>query len=228
MHAFLFITTDKDFIRTAIREKIKTFHISSDQMISLLPEKSLGIDKIRELRHVLKFKLRPQENRLIVIHEFEKTTAEAQNALLKLLEEPPVRTYYLIFASFTSTLLPTVLSRCQVVHDKSSKINTNDSTTEKLIDQLLAAGPGKRLQISAEMAAGKEEALQILDSLTAVLHQWLLEAKTGKLTLVQISSMLAKIQRARKFLEKNVNPKAVLDILLLGFPQKKDENFTNT
>ncbi|MFM7806582.1 MAG: ATP-binding protein [Planctomycetota bacterium] len=53
--------------------------------------------------------------KVFVIDEAELLEAEAQNALLKTLEEPPPRTYLLLLTTRLDRLLPTIRSRCQQV-----------------------------------------------------------------------------------------------------------------
>ncbi len=49
---------------------------------------------------------------------------EAQNSLLKILEEPPKNIVFIIFVNSKSVLLPTIISRLQVKTDKTDKIYT--------------------------------------------------------------------------------------------------------
>lgn len=53
--------------------------------------------------------------KIFVIREADRITAQAQNALLKTLEEPPGTTYLILLVTSIDRLLPTTLSRCQVV-----------------------------------------------------------------------------------------------------------------
>lgn len=55
------------------------------------------------------------QGKVFVIDEAELLEAEAQNALLKTLEEPPPRTYVLLLTTRLDRLLPTIRSRCQQV-----------------------------------------------------------------------------------------------------------------
>jgi replication-associated recombination protein RarA len=73
---------------------------------------SIGIEQIRSL--VQAAALRPYHGnsvRVIVVDEAETLTLEAQNALLKLIEEPPPATRVILIATETERLLPTVRSR---------------------------------------------------------------------------------------------------------------------
>lgn len=75
---------------------------------------TISIDRIRELRRISS--LKPLEgHRVIIIAEAEKMTAEAANALLKMLEEPPPAMHFILTTAQESALLPTIISRCQMV-----------------------------------------------------------------------------------------------------------------
>ncbi|MCB9655799.1 MAG: AAA family ATPase [Deltaproteobacteria bacterium] len=78
-------------------------------------DRSIKIDAIREAERQLRF--RPFEGRakILVIEDAHKVTIEAQNALLKTLEEPPGTAYIIMTTSRLGALLPTVVSRCQRV-----------------------------------------------------------------------------------------------------------------
>jgi len=75
----------------------------------------LKIDQIRAVQHDLS--LSPYEGRwrVAIITDFHTATVEAANSLLKTLEEPPARAVILLTATDASLLLPTVVSRCQVL-----------------------------------------------------------------------------------------------------------------
>lgn len=75
---------------------------------------SISIAQIRELRHVSALKPM-EEHRIVVIAEADKMTAEASNALLKLLEEPPPSTHLVLTSARPNALLPTIISRCQEI-----------------------------------------------------------------------------------------------------------------
>lgn len=55
----------------------------------------------------------------VAVHNCQKLTNDAQNALLKPLEDPPAHVYWILCASEPSKLLPTVRSRCTKVEFKA-------------------------------------------------------------------------------------------------------------
>ncbi len=76
----------------------------------------LGVDVIRHFV-IDAVGLRPTVGpvKVFVIREADKITPQAQNALLKTLEEPPETTFLILLASAAERLLATTRSRCQMV-----------------------------------------------------------------------------------------------------------------
>ncbi len=72
---------------------------------------TIKIDDIRELRR--KVALIPAGYSIWIILEANRMNVESSNALLKVLEEPPVGTYFFLTTTQEQMLLPTILSRCQ-------------------------------------------------------------------------------------------------------------------
>ena len=78
-------------------------------------ERTLKVDQVREMIHLAS--LAPSESRwrIFVIPDIERMVLAGANALLKTLEEPSPGVVLLLTSSEPETLLPTILSRCQVV-----------------------------------------------------------------------------------------------------------------
>ncbi len=102
----------------------------------LLKEHSLqrldyDLKKIADLRELANFvKLRIGKPTAIVIKNIERATDEALNAFLKNLEEPQKDLYYILTSRSSRNLLPTIVSRCQVVNTGSSNQPVDDITME--------------------------------------------------------------------------------------------------
>jgi hypothetical protein len=79
--------------------------------------KAIGIEAARQLEHFLSLKVPGKQgvNRAVIIEDSHLLTVEAQNALLKTLEEPPAGTLVILTASHQQALLPTINSRLQTV-----------------------------------------------------------------------------------------------------------------
>ena len=108
------------------------------------------IDQVRALQHDLA--LRPVEGRyrVAIFDQFEAATIEAQNALLKTLEEPPDYVVLIVLTSDPELLLPTIVSRCQHVPLRPL---TLAQVRDALIDQWnVAANPANLL---AHLSGGR-------------------------------------------------------------------------
>jgi len=82
----------------------------------LFPEKrEITIGQIREVINFLRYRPLEAEYKVILIREAGKMNLEAGNALLKSLEEPPVYAIFILLTENCSRLLPTIVSRSQIV-----------------------------------------------------------------------------------------------------------------
>jgi DNA polymerase-3 subunit delta' len=81
------------------------------RIINAGKEKSISIDKTRELDQFLSRKVPGDGKRLVLIEDAHLLGIEAQNALLKTLEEPPENTIVLLTVAHEQALLPTIRSR---------------------------------------------------------------------------------------------------------------------
>lgn len=128
-------------------------HIAEQNKIKptiLLPEKdkTIDIDKgvisvemMRDLYDTTKSK--NKSNNIIIIDYAEKMTIQAQNAFLKLLEEPNQGTHFILLSHSHTKLLPTILSRLEKI--TINKISSKE--TENLLDLLEITEKTKRVQL---------------------------------------------------------------------------------
>jgi DNA polymerase-3 subunit delta' len=75
----------------------------------------IGVPEIENLHQRIYLKAFGGGNKVCVLWGLEKMNAASANAFLKLLEEPPKQTYFILLCENTETILPTVLSRCQKI-----------------------------------------------------------------------------------------------------------------
>lgn len=75
--------------------------------------KSIGVDAVRQLKSDVYIRPNDLDYKLYIIGHAERMTVQAQNSLLKILEEPPEGAIFFLLCENRSALLPTVLSRVQ-------------------------------------------------------------------------------------------------------------------
>jgi DNA polymerase-3 subunit gamma/tau len=102
---------------------------SSLDVLEMDAASNRGIDEIRDLRDKVNLAPAAGRMRVYIIDEVHMLTAEAFNALLKMLEEPPEHVVFVLATTEKHKVLPTIISRCQSFDFRRPSIET---LTEKL------------------------------------------------------------------------------------------------
>lgn len=163
-----------------------------------------GIDDSRALREHQGVQLAPGERRYFIV-QFESITLEAQNALLKVLEEPVLGNHFLLLVPADVSLLPTLLSRCQELVVEDGGKSEDD---ELLAKEFLQAPVTKRLALVQKLLP-KEEALAAAKSFLLQLER----------LAVQQPQDWSELIKSRQYLNgPGTIPKLVLEHLALTLP----------
>ncbi|GAB6168927.1 DNA polymerase III subunit delta' [Clostridium carnis] len=75
---------------------------------------SFGVDEVRDIIEEVNKKPFEGDKKVIIIHDGNKLTTQAQNALLKTVEEPPRGVFIMILCESLELILDTIKSRCQI------------------------------------------------------------------------------------------------------------------
>ena len=120
--------------------------------------RSFHIDTIRQLRQNAWLLPGEAPCRVCVLCGAENMTDQAQKALLKILEEPPEHTVFILTAENRAMLLPTILSRVQTIRlEPLTPAEILPVLRERCPDQ-----PGEKLEWAAETADTIGQALALL------------------------------------------------------------------
>lgn len=146
-------------------------------IIRVIHEKpnTIGVEDIRrQVNNDIAIKPYSSPRKIYIINEGEKMTPQAQNALLKTLEEPPAYAVIMILTSNVNSLLSTILSRCVVLNMKpveDSLVKSYLMGTVEIPDYKADVcvafargniGKAKLLATSEEFDRIKEEAVTLL------------------------------------------------------------------
>ncbi len=119
----------------------------------------IGIEQIRALKQEALYPPSEAPYKVFVIAEAEALTLEAANSLLRLLEDPPPYLVFLLLAR-SLDLLPTIISRCQVVRLATrslsqlyARLKTQGFSKEE-IDYLIAVSKGREHLIQQLLSGG--------------------------------------------------------------------------
>jgi len=152
------------------------------------------------------------DGRQIIVAAFRNATRDAQNALLKVLEEPAARTHFFLVVPYASLLLPTVRSRAVLVRFGGE----GDSS---LAGPWLKAAVGKRMSLAEKLAKDirddrktRADGLALLDGLERALAP---EARKNPAAARAAKTVLAVKKRWN---HHGSSPKLLLESVALALP----------
>jgi hypothetical protein len=152
-----------------------------------------------------------------IIFNAQRLTPEAQNALLKTLEEPPPHLRIILEADTGDALLPTILSRTSLIRLKTEARQQHEIAEDV---RLLVSGktPAEHLRNSEILLKKYPQPMHFLDSATDVLHQILLDSVQQGNRPDPLSpyaaNLLGRMMACRRYLKASVTPIAVMDYLI--------------
>jgi len=245
----------------------------------LVDSTQIKIDQIRELEHTLSLAPYQSKYRVAMLLRLHEASIESQNALLKTLEEAPEKVILLVTADSPESLLPTIVSRCEVLRLRPMSVNELEqvlkdhyhipddqsrllshlsggrtgtalayfrqpelleqrSTAIQWADEIFTANRRRRFAIAEEITGKKAKELtrQVLSAWLSVWRDILLAAAgvdegwvnvdmrekvtkwAGRLGLNTSRVMVSQLEEATGSLDANVNPRLLLETLLLDWP----------
>jgi DNA polymerase III delta prime subunit len=200
---------------TSFVEKNLRIKITGNPDFFLREYETFGIDDARELKE--RAGKRPlEETKKIFIIAFNFITSEAQNALLKMFEEPAEDTHFFIVAPVSAALLPTLRSRLSILEPEVSK----DELTEAR--KFLSGNLNLRLKIAekfkdAENESKKSELLFLIDQLERFLSE------NNKSSEASQADALKEMLALKKYLfGRSPSVKMIAEYLLLRLPKIKN------
>ncbi len=108
-------------------------HPDLTELTNKTGKEKIGIAQVRQVIHQAQFAPTQARRKVCLLPEAEQLTMEAANALLKILEEPPRGFIFLFLAENRRDLLPTIVSRSQVIH-------VTPATNTQLLSSFTSAG----------------------------------------------------------------------------------------
>lgn len=185
------------------------------------------IGQVRALQAALRLRSAEGGRRAAVVADAEWLNQEAQNALLRLLEEPPARTTLVLVAASPAGLLVTVRSRCQRLAFRSGPAGAAEpgeadrevfARLEALGRQELPALLDWAEEMRGPRAVSAAAATELLGATARFLHRRTTEAAlAGEGAPRPALDAFATVQACRKALaQRNANPQMVAERALLA------------
>lgn len=172
---------------------------------------TISVDDVRtQINNDIAIKPYSSPYKVYIVSEAEKMTPQAQNALLKTLEEPPAYAVILLLTTNVNSLLQTILSRCVVLNMKPV---SDDLMREYLMKQLQI--PDYKAEVCTAFArgnVGKAKMLASSEDFENVKQEALSLLKNVK--DIDVTEMIAAIKRVNEY-KMDVND--YLDIISIWY-----------
>ena len=101
-----------------------------------------GVEQVRELRDTVRYAPAQGRFKVYIIDEVHMLSAQAFNALLKTLEEPPAHVKFVFATTDVQKVLPTIISRCQ-------RFDLKPITVELIVERLQKIALAEKIKVSA-------------------------------------------------------------------------------
>lgn len=190
---------------------------------------TIGIEEIKNLQKKLFLKPIKSSTKAIVIQDAQLLTTEAQNALLKSLEEPPEHTIIILSSDSKEPLLPTILSRCQIIEIQEKPTALTEKEKEEFqsfLKNISNMPAGELLKKAEALAKDKQKAVFWIEKLILVAREELLQTSSSKTPAARLNNtirLIKYLQKAHSLLKTtNVNPRFLLEhfFFMLQYPHE--------
>lgn len=203
------------FIKHALEDVLKQLNISRKDLVDLMiikaeKKQSIGIENVKELREWSKTKPYKALSKAAVIFSAEVMTEEAQNSILKILEEPSFSLTIILTCRNYQSLLPTVVSRCEKITDNAGeKGSISEFTKLKVSEKLIYI---RKLVENKKKHKNNEEITEFLVNLLYFYREKLL--KNGNIKDTSFNIKL--IHETDRMIKANVLPKLALENMVIN------------
>ncbi len=159
MHAFLLIGAGGEKIKS---EAVK---LASKLSAKIFEYPISKIEDVRNLNGLLRLSF--DKSTLVFCPNIHEAGEEALNAFLKNLEEPQENIYFALSAPSTRKVLPTIVSRCQIIR-VNSRLQLTDSDEE--VVRFLEMSEGMRLSY-VDKIKDREKAIEFTENMVNFVHR---------------------------------------------------------
>ena len=212
---------DKSYLRGFLSNILKTKKPLSLEILSSHPDihnlevtdkLSIGIEDIKLFQKKLIYKPFQESSQLGIIHDSQKLTHEAQNSLLKSLEESDDSTIYVLTVDNEKNLLPTIRSRARIIYSHVEKI-VESSLQDNFFDLDLVSQFEKIQEASEDRVDSIELINQIENSLKSKFE---INIKNGNIDgSKKFLADLKVIQKSREKITSNCNRRLTLEAMAI-------------
>jgi DNA polymerase III delta prime subunit len=211
--SFLVVALSRNLATSYVSNLLKEKDIDPLDINLQIYEKAMGIEDVRNIQGQILLKPFRGKVKAVILDVYENITPEAQNALLKILEEPPANTIIIITTARKELILPTIISRCKVIALQEKETELARSELSKFQDDLnilLKGKTGDRLKIAETIAKNKEDVVLWLEKMAIFIKTRLTKENYD----LKYLDFLKELQKTYKIIKStNVSQRVALENL---------------
>lgn len=178
-------------------------------------KEAISIDTVREINRITQ---QPAfRKRAFILFDFHLLKKEAQNALLKTLEERNEENIFIMVSSDEYKVLPTILSRCRIEH-LSENIENDFSLLESM--SLFTQASSQNILLATQ-SLSKGDHTDAIRQLRDYLHVIARSSRGDEEKRASMYRALGLVSEVENQLKNNIYPEFTLDYLLLCLKQSK-------
>lgn len=176
---------------------------------------SIKVDQVRQIREEFSKSGVESRKKVLIVQEMDKMTTSAANSLLKFIEEPAGEVTIMLLTTEIQQMLPTIVSRSQVIHFPVRDIETR---IEDLLEKKI---PEKHATILAYLTQDTDEAAELADSkifgqIVNLVWQWfLLLAENGSRAFIFVETDIKPLMKEAD--SKRDTTSLIIDLLILVY-----------
>lgn len=217
MHAFIYIGGTQEKRLDAIAKAVDTWGIAPADRIEIRGlDEHIGIDDVRSLGARLQLSPISSPKTVGIIFDAWSLTAQAQQAILNLLEEPPTRSAIILETANPDELLPTIVSRCEIIR----LVSTHQSgQVNDALETLLHGDAKSRITLIDAATTDRKQAKAWTAEVISSLRTYILTSYTQNVETTDAKravSLVRKLVKVQAQLAVNCNPKLALDGALIA------------
>jgi len=216
MQSFLIVAKNKDLTSPYTSNLLKERGVDALDINLKIYEKAMGIEDVRNIKKAILLKPFRGKTKAVVIDAYEDITPQAQNALLKILEEPPANTIIVITTAKKELILPTIISRCKVIVLQEKEIKLAEDCLPKFeedLNILLNGKIGDKLKIAQDITKDKGDTAGWLEKMAVFVKNKLTQDNKN----LKYLNFLKELQKTYKAIKStNVNSRTALENLFLS------------
>ena len=194
-----------DLMQPDATAKLRLQTANHPDFLRIYPDNAnIKIGQVRECLFTLSVCPYEGGQRVVVFIEAESMTAQAQNCLLKTLEDPPGDTTFLLLCERPLMLLPTIRSRCMMLAAPKSLRDDTTALVDELLEKLKTAQ--NVLDVAAKLPQDRGALIAhctlLLDGLDRLIQR---AALKDDASLISLSKCVMHVNKSQSMLERNVS-----------------------